>query len=139
MSDRRSFLLPAFVLSLVTSSAGAAFAQSSPPPDAMASPSAMSSPAPGARIRHNRMRAALASLGLSDDQKSKIKEIMKNYRASRRTATPMTHEQVLEQIDGVLTPDQQTQFKTAMTSARRTHPAFRQGQPTAAPDASPSP
>jgi Spy/CpxP family protein refolding chaperone len=60
------------------------------------------------------MRAALSSLDLTADQQTQIKGFMKSFRDSRQTSTPETRKQLLAQIEGVLTPDQQGKFEAGM-------------------------
>ncbi|MDQ2857090.1 MAG: hypothetical protein M3R53_00375 [Candidatus Eremiobacteraeota bacterium] len=85
-------------------------------------------PAPNATIpaagtsghhRGSAMRHALKTLGLSADQKTRIKEIMTSYRASRHSASPQTRRQLRANIEGVLTPDQRTRFAAAMQQQAR--------------------
>jgi Spy/CpxP family protein refolding chaperone len=76
-----------------------------------------------------RFRAVLRQLGLSPAQRSQIRSMIVAFRASRGTATPMTRRQLLTQIEGVLTPQQRSQFDAAM------HPR-RSAMPAAAPQSS---
>ena len=95
MTIRNLFTLPAIAVALATGSAGA-FAQTATP-----APATDASPAPDMGTPHhhkNRMMAALRELGLSDDQKSKLKTILTSYRDARTSATPETHEQLRSQI-----------------------------------------
>ncbi len=60
------------------------------------------------------MAKALASLGLSDDQKSKIRGIMSDARKQSAGADPATRRAnfraAMAKIDAVLTPDQRTKL-----------------------------
>ena len=68
--------------------------------------------APTGQARPNRLRAALAQLGLSPAQHSQILSMITSYRAARGTSTPITRKQLLANIEGILTPDQQRRFQT---------------------------
>jgi len=76
------------------------------------------SPANG---RH-RMAEALASLGLSDAQKSQIREIMSDARKNSANADPMTrranYRAAIAKIDTVLTPDQRTKLHAKIAQMR---------------------
>jgi Spy/CpxP family protein refolding chaperone len=90
-----------------------AFAQAAPAPATAAPQSADGAPAP-AMHRHAKMREVLSSLDLTPDQQAQIKGFMKSFHDSRQTATPETRKQLLAQIEGVLTPDQQGKFEAGM-------------------------
>jgi Spy/CpxP family protein refolding chaperone len=110
---RTFFVLPLLALGLSAGSAGA-FAQTAPQAPA-AAPAAGTSPDMAAPHRHkNKMMAALRELNLSEDQKAKIKGFMTSFRDARDSATPETRKQLRDQIEGVLTPDQRTQFDAQM-------------------------
>ncbi len=112
MAIRKLLVLPLFAGSLIAGSA-AAFAQTTPAAPAAAEASA--APAMAAHPHHkNKMMSALRELNLSDDQKTKIKAYMTSYRDARSSATPETREALRGQIEGVLTPDQRTQFEAQM-------------------------
>jgi Spy/CpxP family protein refolding chaperone len=91
------------------------------PPGANAAPAA----APGAAQHpaRRRFRAVLRQLGLSPAQRTQIRSMIVSFRASRGTASPMTRRQLLTQIEGVLTPEQRSQFDAAMHPHRRAVPA----------------
>ncbi len=111
----RLLTLPLLAGSLLATSA-AGFAQTASPEPA-ATP-AQNAPAPDSGEPHghrkNRMMAALQELGLSDDQKAKIKNCMTAFRDSRDSATPETRKELRGQIEQILTPDQRTRFAAAM-------------------------
>jgi Spy/CpxP family protein refolding chaperone len=83
-----------------------------------------------AHPRRNRLRAALAQLNLSAAQRSQIRSMIRSFRVARQSATPMTRRQLVSNIEGVLTPDQRTQFQTFMR--------HRRGNPNAQPAAAPT-
>ena len=93
----------------------AAGAQSSPypMPTAPAAAGPQDQAPPGAH-RKNRMRAALQQLDLSSGQRQQIASMMKSFRASRQSATPMTRKQLRANIEGVLSPEQRNEFETLM-------------------------
>jgi Spy/CpxP family protein refolding chaperone len=127
VSARPSLSVLAMFCALLGAGA-AAGAQTYPLPTA---PPANAGPADGASgaAQHparRRFRAALQALGLSPAQRTQIRSMIVAFRASRGSATPMTRRQLLTQIDGVLTPQQRSQFDAAM------HP-HRQAAPAAAP------
>ncbi len=113
----RTFLaLPILAGALFASTAGA-FAQTAPAAPAAAAPAASAAPQTWPAHHHhhkNRMLSALRQLNLSDDQKSKIKGFMTAFRDSRSSTTPETRAQLRGQIEGVLTPEQRTQFEAQM-------------------------
>ena len=114
MFTRTFFVLPLLAVSLITGSAGA-FAQAAP--GAPAAPATDASAAPDTAAPHhhkNKMMAALRELNLSDDQKAKVKGFMTSFRDARDSATPETRKQLRDQIEGILTPDQRTQFDAQM-------------------------
>lgn len=89
----------------------AAFAQNAPSPAPSSTNAAAGSPG---HQRGGAMRRSLETLGLGADQKSRIKDVMKAYRASRGSASPQTREQLRANVEAVLTPDQRTRFAAAM-------------------------
>jgi len=131
MNARPYLSLIAFASALLGGTV-AAGAQSAPYPMPTAPAADGSQAQPSAtHARHpNRMRAALRQLNLSPDQRSQIAAMMKSFRASRRSATPMTRKQLLANIASVLTPDQRAKMQTLMHHRRR--------QPDPAPSASAS-
>jgi len=81
--------------------------------------------APGgsaANGRH-RMAQALASLGLSDDQKTQIRAIMSAARKESAGADPATrranYKAAIAKIDSVLTPDQLTKWHAKLDEMRK--------------------
>lgn len=91
------------------------YAQQDGPPNAQQ----QGEPQPGApgmkRHGKNKLRVALRSLDLSDDQKSQIKGYMEQFRSSHQNGgTPETRRQLMANIESTLTPDQRSQFHDAM-------------------------
>ena len=130
----RLFLTPFALAGALLGGCVAAFAQAAPPPAPApaqqqgATPPAGADGAPNAPPRHHaNVRAALATLDLTSDQQAQVQSFMKSYRASRQTDTPETHKQLMAQIRGVLTPDQQTRFRSAMR-AQKQRLRLEQGQ-----------
>lgn len=80
------------------------------------------SPAGPGGGRH-RMGQVLMSLGLSDDQKSRIHEIMSNARKESANADPETRranfKAALAKIDTVLTPDQRAKLHAKLDEMRK--------------------
>ncbi|MBD5635477.1 MAG: hypothetical protein IAI49_13455 [Candidatus Eremiobacteraeota bacterium] len=116
----RFILTPlAFATALLGASVGAlGQSQAAPAPAGTAAPQSQS-PNGGPAPRHgSRIRAALRSLDLTDDQKAQIDDVMRQFRESRRSQTPMTRDRLLAQITGVLTPTQQARFRAAMRRRR---------------------
>jgi Spy/CpxP family protein refolding chaperone len=72
--------------------------------------------------RNARMKMALRSLDLNPAQKGQIRDIMRQFRESQQSPTPMTRRQMLQQIRSVLNPQQLAQFRAAMH-----HPMAPQG------------
>ena len=132
----RSFLSAAALAVALAVPAGA-FAQTTAAP---ASPAPAA--APGGHHHHgSRLKAALATLGLSDQQKSQIDQIFaqaKQTREADRNADPATKradaQKIRAQIDAVLTPAQRTQLQSTLRAERHVNP----GGPMV-PAASPSP
>ena len=82
----------------------AAFAQQAPPPDAPAGP----------QQRHfGGGMHRFQNLNLSDQQKTQIQQIVQNFRQSHQNQppTPEERQQLRQQIDAVLTPQQRTQLQ----------------------------
>lgn len=75
-------------------------------------------PAAGRR----RMAQALAGLGLSDDQKAQIREIMRSARKENVNADPQTrranYKAAFAKIDALLTPDQRTKLHARLGTMR---------------------
>ncbi len=121
MSFPRSF--SAFALAATLLVPLAASAQSVAPPPA---PQAPAAGAP-AHAHHAGMRQALKNLNLSDDQRKQIAGIMKQTRQANQNADPQTRranmKQMRAQINGVLTPDQQTQLRVTLRNMHRANAA----------------
>jgi Spy/CpxP family protein refolding chaperone len=86
---------------------------------------------------HRGMLPGLRGISLSDQQTAQIKAIVDPYRAAHprgSTPDPAARKAMTDQVMGVLTPDQQTQFKANMAKMRQ----HRDGG-DAQPNASPSP
>jgi Spy/CpxP family protein refolding chaperone len=101
----------------------AASADASAAPDA-AGGSGSATGGGSARAGGRRMMAkALASVGLSDDQKATIRSIMADVRKESAGADPATRREnykaAFEKIQAVLTPDQQARFKAKMAELRK--------------------
>ena len=85
--------------------------------------SAPSPGAAGARGGNRRMAKVLASLGLSDDQKTQIRKIMSDARTQARTETDpdarrATMRTAFQKLQDVLTPAQRDAFKAKMQAMR---------------------
>ena len=93
-------------------------------------------PSPQAAGKEMHMRgglqAVVESLNLTDDQKAKVKDIFADAKTKRQAVFSDTslsedqkkakmkelHEGTLAKVNGVLTPDQQTELKSKMEAAR---------------------
>jgi Spy/CpxP family protein refolding chaperone len=111
--SNRLILAPLALAGALLAGSVAAFAQAAPAPAAVAPQHADGAPAPGMH-RRSKMHEVLSSLDLTADQKTQIKGFMKSFHESRQTATPETRKELLAQIEGVLTPDQQGKFEAGM-------------------------
>jgi Spy/CpxP family protein refolding chaperone len=98
-------------------------------------------PAPQAASKRGEMRdrlqAAVESLNLTDDQKAKVKDIFADAKTKREAVfsdTSLTddqkkakmkelHEGTLAKVNEVLTPEQQTELKNKMESAKAKSPS----------------
>lgn len=73
--------------------------------------------------RGNRFGQVLMSLGLSDDQKAKIRSIMQNARQQNQNADPDTRRKnmraAFSQVENVLTPAQRDQLHQKMQAMRQ--------------------
>jgi len=69
------------------------------------------------------MAEALATLGLSDEQKSQIRDIMSATRKQNADADPATrranYKAAFAKIDGVLTPDQRAKLHAKLDEFRK--------------------
>ena len=84
----------------------------------------------------DKLQAAVESLNLTDDQKSKVKDIFADAKAKRQTVwsdSSLTDEQkkakmkemhagTMAKLNEVLTPDQQAQLKAKMEAAKAAKP-----------------
>jgi Spy/CpxP family protein refolding chaperone len=111
--SNRLILAPLALAGALLGGSVPAFAQPAPAPATAAPQSADGAPPP-AMHRRAKMREVLSSLELTADQQAQIKGFMKSFHDSRQTATPETRKQLLAQIEGVLTPDQQGKFEAGM-------------------------
>ena len=120
MSNRPLLTALALMGALLGSGVAAVAQNASPAP---APPAA--SGAPSSHHHRGRLGRALRSLDLSDAQKAQIRTIMSNARQAKLNGSPTTHQQIVQQIEGVLTPDQRPKFEAAMAHGPRTtpHPA----------------
>jgi Spy/CpxP family protein refolding chaperone len=108
-------LLPSLAVALALFSAPA-LAQSS---NASPAPAASAEPAPPAHAHHvNPMRTALATLDLSDAQKAQIQKLHEQAKAARVNGQPMSHAEMLKQLNAILTPAQRTQLQAALDKAK---------------------
>ena len=85
---------------------------------ATAAPAGGMSAAAAAKMTPDNIKAALESCNLTFAQKRKIAPMVQNYKSQTASADAATKQQdgvtLLKGIMGVLTPAQQTQFKTAL-------------------------
>ncbi len=77
--------------------------------------------------QRGRMGKMLMSLGLSDDQKNRIREIMKQAREKNRNVTDRdqrraTMKAAFDKIHDVLTPEQRAKFDAQTAVWRKNHP-----------------
>ena len=102
--------------------------QAAPPPQAAGKQMGM----------HDKMQAAVESLNLTDDQKTKVKDIFTDAKTKRQALLSDTslsedqkkakmkelHEGVMAKLNEVLTPDQQTELKSKLEAAKKSadHP-----------------
>jgi Spy/CpxP family protein refolding chaperone len=90
--------------------------------DAGGSVSAGTGPGAAAGGRHM-MAQALMGLGLSDDQKAQIRDIMRAARKESVGADPATrranYKAAFAKIDTVLTPDQRVRLQTKLAELRK--------------------
>src|SRR5882757_154440 len=101
----------------------------------------LQTPSPQAAGKEMHMRgglqAAVESLILTDDQKTKVKDIFADAKTKRQAVFDDTslsedqkkakmkelHEGTLAKVNGVLTPEQQTELKSKMEAAKAKPPA----------------
>jgi Spy/CpxP family protein refolding chaperone len=104
-------------------------AQQAPPPPAQAQNHA--TPTEG-KLQHRWMKR-LGNLNLSGDQQQRIQSMIDQYSQAHPQGSPRDQQatrDLRKQILGVLTPDQQSQYRQQMQQ-RRAQMAQRQGQPGA--------
>jgi Spy/CpxP family protein refolding chaperone len=84
----------------------------------------------------DRLQAAVESLNLTDDQKGKVKDIFADAKTKRQAVFSDSslsddqkkakmkelHEGTMTKLNGVLTPDQQTELKTKLAAGRKQGP-----------------
>ena len=98
--------------------------------------STTAAPAAGEHHHHRGgglMKAALAGITLSDDQKAQLKKLRDDFRAAHANGVRPDRDamkQLREQMLGVLTPDQRTQYDANVKAYRDAHP---RPAPTATP------
>ena len=82
--------------------------------------------------KHEKLEAAIESLNLTEDQKEKVKDILADAKTKRLALWADTslsedqkkakmkelHEALQGKLNGVLTPEQQTELKSKMTTAK---------------------
>lgn len=125
----RSYLASLALAGAILAVCAGAFAQA---PSPSTSGAAMTDSAtPTAPHHHrNRLRAALETLGLSDDQKTKIATIMRadraTFRAAQSAQTPPTPEskrayqsKLRADVEGELTADQKAKLELALARHHR--------------------
>ena len=117
----RPLLTALALMGALVGSGVAAVAQNAPPTPGPAASGA----APSHHHHRGHLGRALRSLDLSDAQKAQIRTIMSNARQAQENGAPPTHQQIVQHIEGVLTPDQRSNFEAAMARGPRAtpHPA----------------
>jgi periplasmic protein CpxP/Spy len=97
--------------------------------------SLQSAQAPDRAAMRDKLQSEVESLNLSDDQKSKVKDIFADARTKRQNImgdSSLTDDQkkakmkdlrddTMSKVNGVLTPDQQTELKSKLEAARSKH------------------
>ena len=87
-------------------------------------------------MHHDGLQAAVESLNLTDDQKSKVKDIFADAKTKRQAVSSdasLTEDQkkakmkelhtgIMAKLNEVLTPDQQTELKNKMEAAKSAKP-----------------
>ena len=122
----RFLFTPMILAGALLGVSGTAFAQSAPGPAPYDMPGAPTNPngqgqgqggqfGPNGQPHHaNKMRLALQSLNLNDQQRSQVKSMMKNFKQQRKAGTPVKRREMIAQIESVLTPQQQQQFEATL-------------------------
>src|SRR6266852_5346070 len=86
---------------------------------------------------HGGLQAAVESLNLTDDQKAKVKDIFTDAKTKKQAVSSDAslseeqkkakmkelHSATMAKLNGVLTPEQQTELKTKMEAAKTKPPA----------------
>jgi Spy/CpxP family protein refolding chaperone len=97
---------------------------------------------PAAQSQHSdRMMHRFSDLNLSDAQKSQIQSLMQSYRQAHPKGSapdPDARKQLRDQINAVLTPDQQTQLKADEARMRAQHQGNNTSNGPPAPAATPN-
>ena len=111
--------------------------QTQPQPDAQVQPQS-AAPLQAARVRRHRgfFMQALRSVGLSDQQKTQIQQLVAQYRQAHPAGSardPQARKQLRDQILGVLTPQQQTELKAKLAQLRAQRRATLVPQPSPTP------
>lgn len=106
----KTSLIPLFFVgaALIVLPARVALADAAPTPATGSTPTP-SEPTGGKGDRGEKLKAALAQLNLTDDQKAKIKDIFTNVT---------DHKERRQQIAAVLTPDQKQKLKATIHERR---------------------
>jgi Spy/CpxP family protein refolding chaperone len=113
--SNRPLLTPLALAAALLGSGVAAVAQNAPP-----TPGPAAGGAPPAHQHHRgRLGRALRSLDLSDAQKAQIRTIVSNAHQAKENGSPTTRQELVQQIEGVLMPDQRRKFEAAMARGPR--------------------
>lgn len=89
----------------------------------------------------DRMMRRFSDLNLSDQQKSQIQTLLQNYRQAHPRGSapdPNARKQLRDQINGILTPDQQAKLKADEAQFRAQHQRNETTNVPPAPTATPS-
>jgi Spy/CpxP family protein refolding chaperone len=99
------------------------------------------SPAPGqSQPQGDWMMRRYSDLNLTDQQKSQIQTLMQNYRQAHprgSTPDPAARKQLHDQINAILTPDQQAKLKADEAQFRAQHQGNATTNAPPAPSATP--
>ena len=105
-------------------------------PGALAKPQTASQTAGKEMGMHDKMQAAVESLNLTDDQKAKVKDIFADAKTKKQALSndaslneeqkkakmKELHSATMAKLNEVLTPEQQTELKSKMESAKAKTP-----------------
>ncbi len=140
----RSYLAPIALVGAILGVGAGAVAQTTAAPTS--APAVTDSTMPHARHHHghDRMRAALATLGLSADQKTKIAAIIRTdreaFRAGRSAQSPPSaderrtyREKMRADVEALLTADQKARLESALSRHGHAHPTGMMPMPQASP------